>query len=124
MKMTLKRVLVFLSLVLMVGLMLQQCWQSKTASEKWLYFFEDVARDYAGEVLGPGRGTDVPIPDELSSTSIEVYENFVTFSPMQDADLVLAFSPGGEPSEGGETRSWSSLGDGWYVLADPTSNRR
>lgn len=124
MKMTLKRVLIFLSLVLMVGLMLQQCWQSKTASEKWLYFFEDVARDYAGEVLGPGRGADVPIPDELSSTSIEVYENFVTFSPMQDPDLVLAFSPGGEPSEDGTTRSWSSLGDGWYVLANPTSNRR
>ena len=122
MKMTLKRVLIFLSLVLMFGLMLQQCWQSKTASEKWLYFFEGTARDYAGEVLGPGRGTDVPIPSELSSNSIEVYESFVTFSPKQDPALVLAFSPGGEPAEGDATRSWSSIGDGWYVLANPSQS--
>lgn len=120
MKMTLQRVLIFVSLVLMAGLMLQQCWQSKTASEKWLYFFEDAARDYAGEVLGPGRGTDVPIPDELNGTFIEVNENFVTFSPKQDPDLVLAFSPGGEPAEGDATRSWFSLGDGWYVLTNPS----
>ena len=120
--MTLKRVLIFLSLMLMVGLMLQQCWQSKTTSEKWLYFFEDVARDYAGEVLGPGRGTDLPIPEELSGTLIEVYESFVTFSPEQDPSLVLAFSPGGEPAENDATRSWSPLGDGWYVLASPSPN--
>ena len=122
MKMTLKRVLIFLSLVLMAGLMLQQCWQSRTASEKWLYFFEGAARDFAGEVLGPGRGTDVPIPEELSNNYIEVYEGFVTFSPRQDPTLVMAFSPGGEPAEENTTRSWASIGDGWYVLANPVQS--
>ena len=122
MKMTLKRVLIFLSLVLMAGLMLQQCWQSRTASEKWLYFFEAAARDFAGEVLGPGRGTDVPIPEELSNNYIEVYEGFVTFSPRQDPTLVMAFSPGGEPAEENTTRSWASIGDGWYVLANPVQS--
>ncbi|MDJ0957300.1 MAG: hypothetical protein QNI91_10595, partial [Arenicellales bacterium] len=58
----------------------------------------------------------------LSSNSIEVYESFVTFSPKQDPNLVLAFSPGGEPAEGDETKFWSSIGDGWYVLVDPSSS--
>lgn len=122
MKMTAKRILLFLSFLLMVGLMLQQCWQSKTASEKWLYFFKEPARDYAGNVLGAGRGADVPIPDELSGTTIEVYESFVTFSPKQDVSLVLAFSPAGKPVDGDATKSWSPLGDGWYVLISPSSS--
>lgn len=122
MKMTVKRALVFLSFVFMAGLMLQQCWQSKSASEKWLYFFGDVARDYAGNVLGPGRGTDIPVPDELSGATIEVYENFVMFSPKQDVRLVLAFLPEGEPVNDDATKSWSPLGDGWYVLITPSSN--
>ena len=53
MQMSLKRVLVFLSFMLMVGLMLQQCWQSRSPGEKWLYILGDPARDYAGLVLEP-----------------------------------------------------------------------
>lgn len=120
MRMTVKRVLLFLSFVVMVGLGLQQCWQSKTASEKWLYFFGESARDYAGTVLGPGRGTQVPVPDELSGSQVEIYDSFVTFSPKQDPSLVLAFSPSAPPAgEGGDT--WSHIGDSWYVRNGPAS---
>ena len=110
MRMTLKRVLIFLSFVFMVILLLQQCWQSKTPSEKWLYFFGESARDYAGMVLGPGRGTAVPIPEELSGSNVEIFDRFVTFAPKQDPGLILAFSPQGPPPE--EAGSWSAIGDG------------
>ncbi len=112
MRMTLTRVLFFLTFILMLGLLLQQCWQSKTPSEKWLYFFGESARDYAGTVLGQGRGTDVPVPEELSHTSIEIFDSFVTFKP-NTPGLVLAFSPGVPPPA--ESGSWFAIGDGWYV---------
>lgn len=114
------RVLFFLSFVLMAGLLLQQCWQSRTASEKWLYFFGEQARGYADNVLGPGRGTDIPVPDELSGSDIKIFDSFVTFSPKQDASLILAFSPGGPPA-GEVVGSWFAIGDGWYVHNDPAS---
>ena len=59
MKMTVNRMLIFLSFMVMIGLIMQQCWQSKSASEKWLYFFGESARDYAGHVLGPGETSPV-----------------------------------------------------------------
>ena len=121
MKMTAVRVLFFFSFVLLVGLLLQQCWQSKTDGEKWLYFFGESAREYADNVLGPGRSTDVLVPEELSGSSIEVFETFVTFSPKQDPGLVLAFSPGGPPTAD-PVDPWVDIGDGWYVRSDPSSN--
>ena len=114
MKMTPARVLFFVSFVLMVGLLLQQCWQSKTASEKWLYFFGESAREYAGLVLGPGHGTEVPIPEDLSGSSIEIFDGFVTFSPKQDPALTLAFSPSGPPVAEVDD-AWTTIGDGWYM---------
>jgi hypothetical protein len=117
MKMTATRVLFVLSFILMIGLMLQQCWQSKTPSEKWLYFFGDAARDFAGNALGPGRGSDLPVPEALGGTQVVVHENHVTFSPNQAPDLVLAFSPSGPPPpDESPDRVWKPLGDGWFAL--------
>jgi len=117
MKMTGKRVLFALTFMVMIGLMLQQCWQSKSPGEKWLYFFSDAARDYAGDALGPRRGTDVPVPEALDGSNVVVKEHYVTFSPKQDPDLTLAFSPAGPPpQEDLRGRSWKPLGEGWYVL--------
>jgi len=116
MKMTGKRVLFVLTFIVMIGLMLQQCWQSKSPSEKWLYFFSDAARDYAGDALGPLRGTDVPVPEALDGSNIVVKEHYVTFSPKQEPDLTLAFSPAGPPRGDLRGRSWKPLGEGWYVL--------
>lgn len=117
MKMTGKRVLFVLSIILLIGLMLQQCWQSRSPAEKWLYFFDDAARDYAGIVLGAGKGTSVPMPEDLSRTNVVVHDRHVTFSPMQDPALVLSFSPEGPPpADELQGRSWQPVGDGWYVL--------
>lgn len=116
MQMSLKRVLIFLSFMLMVGLTLQQCWQSKSPGDKWLYILGEPARDYAGLVLGPDRGAEVPVPEELSTTEIVVHDDHVVFYPKQDPNLVLAFSPAGMPAEDASSESWSRLGDGWYVL--------
>lgn len=117
MKLTTKRVLFFLLFIFMIGLMMNQYWQSKPASEKWLYLFGAQARDYAGNVLGPGRGTNVPVPEELSGSEVIVFDSFVTFSTRQGPGLTLAFSPVGVPAgEESGGRSWSALGDGWYLL--------
>lgn len=117
MKMTGRRVLFVITFMVMVVLMLQQCWHSKSPGEKWLYFFSDAATDYAGEVLGPGRGTSVPPPEALSGANVSVHENHVTFSPKQDPGLVLAFSPTGPPpADDFKSGSWKPLGNAWYVL--------
>lgn len=121
-KMTLKRVLIFLSVILLVGLSMRQCWQSKTDSEKWLYLFGNVARDYAGEILGPGRGTLVPVPEQLLESEISVYEDFVTFSPSQTLGLTLAFSPEGVPTADPSGYPWMSIGNAWYVLDHQAQN--
>lgn len=113
------RVMFFLSFVLMMGLLLQQCWQSKTASEKWLYFFGEPARDYAGAVLASGDETVTPVPDELSGSEIKIFDTFIMFSPKQDPTLILAFSPSGPPT-GEDGASWTGVGDGWYVRNDLT----
>jgi hypothetical protein len=117
MMMTAKRVLFFLLFIFLIGMLMYQNWQSKPASEKWLYFFGVEARDYAGKVLGPGRGTDVPVPEELGGSEVVVHDGFVTFSSRQGPGLILAFSPAGAPpGEGFGGRPWSALGDGWYLL--------
>jgi len=112
--MTLKRVLIFLSVVLLAGLVLHQCWQGKSQAERWFFYFERMARDYAGRVLGPERGTSVPVPKELAGNVVEVHEHYVTFSPKQDPGLVLAFAPEGKPPVSRDGRDWTALGNGWY----------
>ena len=67
-RMTANRLALFVSLILVMGVLLQQCWQRFSPAEKWLYFFEDPARHYAGQVLGPGRGSAVAIPESLAKT--------------------------------------------------------
>ena len=117
MKMTGKRVLFVLTFILVIGLMLQQCWQSRSPAEKWLYFFKDAGRDYAGLALGAGRGMNVPVPDALSGSNVVAHDGHVTFSPRQDPGLLLSFSPGGPPpAEDAQDRKWRPVGDGWYVL--------
>ena len=124
MKITLNRVLIFLSLVVFVGLMLQQCWQRKPDAEKWLYLFDEPALEYAGRVLGPDRGTGLPPPEPLSDMDVKVHaeEGYVVFSSSMfsatgDAVLHMAFSPAGPPP-GPEDRAfgWIRVGDGWYQL--------
>ncbi len=115
------RLLLFLTALIAVFLLLQNCWQSKSASDKWLYLFEDSARDYAGQVLGVGRGTNVPIPERLAGTAITVYDTYVTFSPKSGPPLVLAFSPDAKPPAPDDPvhagQDWIPLGDAWYRLA-------
>jgi len=120
-KITLKRVLFFLIFISMIWFIMHQYWQSKPSSEKWLYLFGNVARDYAGNVLGPGRGTNVPVPEKLSGSEIVLQDSFVTFSPRQEPGLNLAFSPDGvPPGVGPAGQFWSALGDGWYLLKSST----
>lgn len=119
-QMTSHRMLIFFSVLIVAFVTLQQCWQRKSPSEKWLYVNEHAARDYAGQVLGPGRSARVPMPERLAGSIVTIHDSFVTFSPKQDPDLVLAFSPDAEPPvpvamiTSGE--HWAPLRDGWYVL--------
>lgn len=125
MKITLNRVLLFLTLVLLAGLVLQQCWQRRTEAQKWLYLFEEPARDYAGRVLGPERGTGLEPPDSLSEMSVSVdhadrYVLFSSdmFSPDDGAMLHMAFAPDGPPPapEDSPGHHWVRVRDGWYQL--------
>jgi hypothetical protein len=110
-----KRLILFFSFLLLVVIMLQQCWQRYSPAEKWLYFFEEPARIYAGQVLGPDRGTEVKVPEALANTNIEVRDDHVVFTPRNDPPVSLAFAPAGRPPDHGGM-AWSSLRDGWYVL--------
>ena len=81
---------------------------------------EGAARDYAGQVLGPGRGAKVPVPEPLSRTVINTYDTYVTFSPKNNPQLVLAFSPNAKPPApevpGSAGKVWLPLRDSWYQL--------
>ncbi len=114
------RVLIFITVLAVAFFALHNCWQSKPASEKWLYMNDGAARDYAGQVLGPGRGAKVPIPETLTHSVIEAYDTYVTFAPKSDSHLVLAFSPNAKPPAPKDPASagkdWLPLGDSWYQL--------
>jgi len=125
MKITLNRFLIFLTLVLLVALMLQQCWQRKSDAEKWLYLFDQPAREYAGRVLGPDRGTGLRPPEALSEMAVDVHaaEGYVVFaSDMFSADgeppLRMAFSPHGLPPapDDAPAMGWAPVRDAWYRL--------
>jgi len=125
MKITLNRFLIFLTLVLLAGLVLQQCWQRRSGAEKWLYLFEEPARDYAGRVLGPERATGLAPPETLSGMSVEVNQaqRYVlfssdTFTTGDGMMLHMAFAPEGPPP-GPEDRpghDWVRVRDAWYQL--------
>lgn len=125
MKITLNRFLIFLSIVFMAGLMLQQCWQRKADAEKWLYLFDEPAREYAGRVLGADRGTGLLPPEPLSDMEIRIYEDqgYVEFSSSvfsrsDEPPLHMAFAPQGPPPEPAEKPGlgWVPVRDGWYQL--------
>ena len=125
MKITLNRILIFLTIVLAAGLMMQQCWQRKSDAEKWLYLFEDPARDYAGRVLGPDRGTGLLPPEPLKETIVDVHEQegYVVYSTAMFSEtgvptLHLAFSPEGPPPipEDKPGSTWIPVRDAWYRL--------
>lgn len=124
MKITLNRFLIFLSIVLLAGLMMQQCWQRKSDAEKWLYIFEEPAREYAGRVLGPDRGTGLPPPESLADTEVTVRadEGYVVylsdmFAGAGRPELRMAFSPGGAPPvPAGHPGGWARVRDSWYWL--------
>lgn len=125
MKITLGRFLVFLALVAMIALGLQQCWQSKSNAEKWLYLFEEAAREHAGRVLGPDRGTGLQPPEALSEMQVDVHapEGYVVFSSAMfsqtgDYSLHLAFSPEGPPPSPADKPAlrWVPVRDAWYQL--------
>lgn len=125
MKITLNRFLIFLSVILLIGLGMQQCWQRRPDAEKWLYLFDEPARDYAGRVLGPDRGTGLEPPEPLSDMEVTVHERegYVVFvSNMFPTDggpgLHMAFSPSGPPPapEDMPGLDWVRVRDGWYQL--------
>jgi hypothetical protein len=119
-KMNANRLLIFVTVLVVVFFALQNCWQGKPPSEKWLYMNEGAARDYAGQVLGTGRGAKVPIPESLSHTVIKTYDTYVTFSPKNDPQLILAFSSNAKPPAPKDPASagqgWLPLRDSWYQL--------
>ena len=118
--MNVNRLLIFVTVLVAIFLALHNCWQSKPPSEKWLYMNEAAARDYAGQVLGPGRGAKVPIPESLTHTVIKTYDTYVTFSPNNNPRLMLAFSPDAKPpapiDPASVGKDWLPLGDSWYQL--------
>lgn len=125
MKITLNRFLIFLALILMVGLLMQQCWQRRSDAEKWLYLFDEPARDYAGRVLGPDRGTGLAPPEPLSGMEVQVHEGegYVVFSSaMFSGDggpvLDMAFAPGGPPPRPANNPGldWVRVRGAWYQL--------
>lgn len=125
MKITLNRFLMFLSIVLVAGLALQQCWQRKADAEKWLYLFDDPAREYAARVLGPDRGTGLPPPEPLSDMEVRIHEDdgYVAFSSAMFSrsdkpSLHMAFAPQGPPPDPGDRPGfgWVPVRDGWYQL--------
>jgi hypothetical protein len=124
MKITLNRFLVFISIVLVAALAMQQCWQRKSEAEKWLYIFGEPAREYAGRVLGPDRGRGLPPPESLSEMSIDVHaqEEYVVYSSDMFAvadrpELHMAFSPGGPPPVPADRPGrWTRVRDSWYWL--------
>lgn len=120
-QMNANRLLIFVTVLVATFFALQNCWQSKSPSEKWLYVHEGAARDYAGQVLGPGRGAKVPVPESLTQTVIKTHETYVTFSPKNDPQLVLAFSPNTKPpapvDPAAAGKDWLPLGDSWYQLS-------
>ncbi len=114
------RLLIFVTVLVVIFFTLHNCWQSKPPSEKWLYMNEGAARDYAGQVLGPGRGAKVPIPESLAHSVINTYDTYVTFAPKSDLQLVLAFSPNAKPpvpkDPASAGKDWLPLRDSWYQL--------
>jgi hypothetical protein len=119
-RITNKRFILFATFMLFVVVMLQQCWQNYSPAEKWLYFFEEPARIYAGQVLGPGRGMEVQVPEALAKTDIEVLDNHVVFKPRNDPPVTLAFAPSGKPPDR-DGVGWAPLRDGWWVLGSASS---
>jgi len=121
MRITLNRLLVFLSIVLAAGLTMHQCWQRKSDAEKWLYLFEQPAREYAGRVLGPDRGTGLQPPEALSDMAVDVHAEagYVVytsemFTGAGKPALHMAFVPGGSPPN--HYGEWVFVRDGWYRL--------
>lgn len=125
MKITLNRFLIFVTLILLIGVMMQQCWQRRPDAEKWLYMFDEPARDYAARVLGPDRGTGLAPPEVLSDMEVQVHERegYVVFTSnmfARDGGSVLhmAFAPQGRPAvpEDAAGMGWARVRDGWYQL--------
>lgn len=125
MKITLNRALMFLTIMLVAAVLMQQCWQRKPDAEKWLYLFEDPAREYAGRVLGPDRGTGLLPPEPLKETQVDVHEqegyvvfSSAMFSETREPTLHLAFSPEGPPPAPKDKLgvAWVSVRDAWYQL--------
>ncbi len=118
--MSTNRLLIFITVLMVIFFALRNCWQSKPPGEQWLFFHESAARDYAGQVLGPGRGAKAPIPQPLTGTVITTYATYVTFSPKNNPELVLAFSPNAEPpapkDPAAAGQGWLPLGNSWYQL--------
>lgn len=112
-----RRLLIFVSLVVVIGLALQQYWAGKSATEKWLYFNDYPARQYANKVLGPARGKHVPLPEELSGHTVDVHDKYVVFTATRlTPPLQMAFAPVEKPPPPAPDKDWAALGDGWYVL--------
>lgn len=126
-QMNANRLLIFITVLVAIFLTLQNCWQSKLPSERWLYMNEAPARDYAGQVLGPGRGAEVPIPEALTNSEITTYDTYVTFSPKKNPKLLLAFSPDTKPPAPDDPalkgKDWLALGDSWYQLVAVPAGR-
>ncbi len=125
MRMSISRLVIFAAVVVAAFFVLKQCWEAYPPEEKWLYMYEDDAREYAGRVLGPQRGRTVPLPDSLAGNIVTIGEDYVVFSPRQNPDLVLAFAPRGRPPDdaGHGKGRWLVLRDGWYLFAPEFGER-
>ncbi len=115
-----RRLLIFLSIVVAVFFFVKHRWDIKSPTEKWMEFNKYPAQDYANKVLGPARGTHVPVPDELSGNNVDIRNSYVIYAPKQSPELILAFAPAGKPpADNG--KDWLAIGDSWYILVSPTA---
>ncbi|MGA8261051.1 MAG: hypothetical protein WB783_12625 [Arenicellales bacterium] len=124
-KITLNRFAIFVTLVLLAGVVLQQCWQRKSDAQKWLYLFDKPARDYAGRVLGADRDTHPPLPEPMKKMVVEVHEKegYVVFSSAMfskdgEPSLHMAFATNGRPPDPRDEPGfgWVRVRDSWYEL--------
>ncbi len=117
-----KLIIIFVSIVVIGGLILGLYWKQMSNAEKWLLFNKNVALQYSKQLLAIQPTQNVP--NELIDMHISTKAGIVTFdSSNQDRYFVIAYSPYRAPAPINfkeQTISWKELESNWYELLIPT----